>query len=151
MSFDTEPQDTEENLTALMSALRGPRHTPEDTEPEPPPLHLCPRTALERELRCAEAGPHGYDQGYQRRYLDGYVAALRWALNGGRSPITNRVHPSPPSPEAWGQEGMVGAAVISRRRPLLPDQDRDFVIGAENALSWASFDTRPGMFDDSEA
>jgi hypothetical protein len=100
---------------------------------------------LERELRAAEAAPGDYFPSPE--YRDGYIAALRWVLYGGQSPITGRSLRSVPVPEDWGAEMSVGTDIIGGSRRLPTGHARDFVTGAENALSWACFSTMAGMFD----
>src|SRR5271166_1614816 len=97
----------------LARRLAPNRPEPEDMEPEPPPslrLNPRPREVLERELRAAEASPRDYFS--SREYRDGYIAALRWALYGGQSPITDRSRRSVPAPEDWSAEMLVAGDML---------------------------------------
>jgi hypothetical protein len=107
------------------------------------PLQPKRRRALIEQLRLAETPWTGYSESY----VAGAVAALRWAVDGGRAPLSGRHDRSPPSPERWRAETMVGEAIVSRRHPL-GELDPNFVIGAENALAWTWLDGAHAVFGD---
>ena len=66
-------------------------------------------------------------------YMHGAIAALRWALGKGDSPITGRRAGVAPGPEELAEEADAAYEVIEGRSHRV---DREWAIGAEHAMTW---------------